>query len=377
VALAWNVFQHFYPYFDVARADWPAVLRQSLRAAATDPDERAFLDTLRRMVAALQDGHGMVMHKSDPWAAQLPVLWEWIEDQLVITHVAPEGVEGIVRGDVVLRIDGRPAGEVVAAREELTSGATAGYRRYAAVYTMALGPKDSEMRLEVRHPSGETAAVTLRRSIPFMGPASLPEPRPEKIAELRPGVFYVDLTRINDADFQGDLDRLASARGLVFDLRGHPTGLSPIVLAHLTDRPLDLGASSVPVITRPDREGMAFEPVKGQSAQPAAPRLRAKAAFLADARAVSYAESYLTPVEQHRLAEIVGSPTAGTTGNFAPFRIPGGYQIFWTALKVTRPDGSAFHGVGIKPTVPVPRTLQGVVEGRDEVLEKAVEVVGR
>src|SRR5579864_4158129 len=56
VVLAWNVFEHFYPYFDVVAADWPAELRRALRSAATDRDERAFLDTLRRLVAALHDG---------------------------------------------------------------------------------------------------------------------------------------------------------------------------------------------------------------------------------------------------------------------------------------------------------------------------------
>ena len=34
------------------------------------------------------------------------------------------------------------------------------------------------------------------------------------------------------------------------------------------------------------------------------------------------------------------------------------------------------HGVGIVPTVPVSRTVAGVAAGRDEILEKAVEIVG-
>ncbi len=47
VILGWNVLQHFYPYFDVVRTDWPGALREALAAAATDDDERAFLRTLR------------------------------------------------------------------------------------------------------------------------------------------------------------------------------------------------------------------------------------------------------------------------------------------------------------------------------------------
>ena len=30
VALAWNVFQHFYPYFDVVDTDWPRALATAL-----------------------------------------------------------------------------------------------------------------------------------------------------------------------------------------------------------------------------------------------------------------------------------------------------------------------------------------------------------
>ena len=46
VALAWNVFQHFYPYFDVVHADWPAELRRTLTRrgrveSAPNPRHRA------------------------------------------------------------------------------------------------------------------------------------------------------------------------------------------------------------------------------------------------------------------------------------------------------------------------------------------------
>jgi hypothetical protein len=48
VALAWNIYQHFYPYFDVVKTDWNAVLPDALTSAATDSDDRAFLSPSRR-----------------------------------------------------------------------------------------------------------------------------------------------------------------------------------------------------------------------------------------------------------------------------------------------------------------------------------------
>ena len=38
-------------------------------------------------------------------------------------------------------------------------------------------------------------------------------------------------------------------------------------------------------------------------------------------------------------------------------------------------DGSQHHLIGVRPTVSVKRTIQGVREGRDELLEKALEIV--
>jgi C-terminal processing protease CtpA/Prc len=55
--------------------------------------------------------------------------------------------------------------------------------------------------------------------------------------------------------------------------------------------------------------------------------------------------------------------------------LPGGYRIIWTGMKVLKHDGSQHHLIGIKPTVPVSRTIQGVMAGKDEFLEKAIAII--
>ena len=377
VALAWNVFQHFYPYFDVVRADWPAELRRALSSAATDKDAAAFLTTLRRLVAALEDGHGNAFHPSKAGSHQLPLAWDWVEDRLVITRVDPEKAPGVSRGDVVTAIDGKPAGEVVAAEEELISSATPQWKRFRSLRNLLAGAENEEVRLTLQSPSGETKTAAVRRSIAFQeNPEGFEESRPEKIAEVRPGIFYVDLDRVQEEDFKAAVDRLAAAKGIVFDMRGYPNGSALLAFSHLIDEPLYTARWQIPEVTRPDREGMTFSfsnwPVK-----PAPPRFQAKVAFVTDGRAISYAETCMGMIEAHKVAPIVGAPTAGTNGNINPFTLPGGYRLVWTGMKVTKQDGSQHHGVGILPTVPVSRTLKGVAEGRDEFLERAIEVVSQ
>jgi C-terminal processing protease CtpA/Prc len=374
VALAWNVLQHFYPYFDVVKTDWPKALKDALTSAATDSNESDFANTLKRMVAQLHDGHGNIFYPGAARGFTVPVIFGWVEGRLVITEVAPAGTNGLLPGDIILRIDGQPTIAALAEREALISGATPQWRRYVALIALAYGAKDSELKLEVQGEDGQSRPVILRRAAQT---ESLHETRPPKISELKPGVFYVALDRIKDEDFQAALPQLEKASGIIFDLRGYPS-VSPTVISHLIDAPATSPRWMVPIITRPDRLDIVDYDTRGRwDVKPSAPRLKAKLAFLTDGRAISYAESYMGIIEAYKLAEIVGEPTAGTNGNVNPFTLPGNYTIVWTGMKVLKHDGSQHHGIGILPTVPVSRTIKGVREKRDEQLERAIEVVSR
>ncbi|MBW7906327.1 MAG: peptidase S41 [Phycisphaerae bacterium] len=376
VILAWNVFQHFYPYFDVAGVSWEDELRKALSAAAQDADERAFLDTLRTMVAALRDGHGNVIHRCDTRHAQLPLAWDWIEDQLVITAVAKasddEPAPELEPGDVVLAIDGRPAGEALADCQRRVSAATPHFARYRALLDLRRG-EPGKATLRIRRADGEPRDVRVAREFRSQ---PVEDPRPEPVAEVRPGVWYVDVGRVTDADFRSAVPNLEKAKGIVFDFRGYPTQLGAQTLfGHLSAEPLTSQRWTIPVVTRPDMREHLFRQMPGWRLAPRQPLLSARRAFIIDARAISYAESCLGIVEHYGLGQLVGGPTAGTNGNINPFTLPGGYQVVWTGMRVLKHDGSPHHGCGIQPTQAVSRTISGVRAGRDELLEAAIRAV--
>ena len=197
------------------------------------------------------------------------------------------------------------------------------------------------------------------------------ESRPTQVATIKPGVIYIDLGRITQKEFDQAVPKMAEARGIVFDLRGYPAGVTPQTIGHLIDKPVRCARWLIPVTCSPDRKDVAFA-FSNWPVQPEAPRFKGKVAFLTDGRAISYAETYLAIIEHYKLADIVGGPTAGTNGNVNPFTLPGGFQVTWTGMKVLKHDGSRHHGVGIQPTVPASRTIRGITAGRDEVLVRAV-----
>ena len=82
VVIAWNVFQHFYPYFDVAKTNWNSILPGALLESASVEDGTEFHTTLLKMVAELKDGHGYVMFSGMKPQGHAPVMAAWIENKV-------------------------------------------------------------------------------------------------------------------------------------------------------------------------------------------------------------------------------------------------------------------------------------------------------
>jgi C-terminal processing protease CtpA/Prc len=372
VMLAWGVMQHFYPYHDLVHTDWPATLRTMLARAAKDSNEVQFQETLERMIAALHDGHGRVSSAFVEGAVP-DVRMDWVEGKIVVVALGDSAAAaGLQRGDVVLAVDGHPANELLASMSERVSGATPQWVHYVALSRILAGPPRTAVTLRVSGANGTPRELRVSRTTYQTATPKLPA----KITEVSPGTFYVDLGRITNEDFNSVLPKLVSAKGIVFDMRGYPSQVNTAaIFAHLTDSTIHSALFESPLVTLPDRVDMSF--ISGDwTIEPVAPRIKARVAFLSGGGSISYAESTLGVVEEYKLGDIVGEPSAGTNGNVNPFTLPGGYTMGWTGMRVTKRNGSPHHGVGILPTVPVSPTVSGIRAGRDDVLERAVQLVG-
>jgi len=373
VATTWTILQHFYPYFDVVDADWDAALTQTLRRALTDRDTEEHLRTLQSMMAHLDDGHGSVFHPSLRETAPLPLRVDRIEDEIVITAVEDSLLGDdpcIQRGDVVTTLDGEDAETRVAEAKRFISGSPQ-WVEYRALGGFGRGERGTDVSLTIQR-EGQEQTCTLTRS----GKRRPSESKPAPIDTLQDGVYYVDLDRAPIREIDTHMEMLAAAKGVVFDLRGYPEGGNQRVLQHLSTDTLRSARWQVPQIIYPDREDLVGYDTSGRwTLPPLEPQFTGKVVFLTNARAISYAESIMGIVEHYDLAEIVGQPTAGANGNVNPFTLPGDYRIAWTGMRVLKHDRSQHHLIGIRPTVPVTRTMEAVRDGRDRYLETALELI--
>jgi hypothetical protein len=369
VVVAWNVLRHFYPYWEEAGVDWDARLHPQLELAAAAEGRSGHRDALRLLAAAARDGHGGVIdNAAGERRAMLPIQLALVEGRVVVTASAVPGDAPI--GSTVTAIGDRSSSELLGEEMRLTSGSR-GWRESRALRELVSCAQGSTVTIHLEPADGRARQAAL----PCTTSQFVPEPRPDAIAQLAPGIWYVDLTRATRVQIAPMLPALAEGTGIVFDLRGYPTDAGAFILSHLIEAPEADRWMHVPHIAGPFGQVERWQSV-GWNLEPATPHLAARRVFLTDGRAISYAESVMGYVGDRKLATIIGDVTAGANGNVAAAQLPGGFTMTFTGMRVTRHDGrTPFHLAGVTPDISLRPTLAGLRAGRDELLERALEVL--
>lgn len=69
---------------------------------------------------------------------------------------------------------------------------------------------------------------------------------------------------------------------------------------------------------------------------------------------------------------VLGSNSIGADGNITVLPLPHGNQLRFSALGIYTPEMGQTQRVGLTPDIEVYPTIEGIKEGRDELMEAAV-----
>jgi len=382
VVEVWSIFQHFHPYLDQAGVKWDETVAPALRRTLRDESGADYRATLMELIAQTGDGHGYV-YGPPVERGGIPIRVACLEGKVVVTGVAENAP--FRKGDIVEQLDGAPAVEALREREHYTSGSPH-LRQFRALNQFGEGPLGSVARVQVMR-DGQAETIDFPRTTEhrgyffnWIGEFAFPA-----FAEVRPGIFYINLYALDAAGLEAKLPQLAEARGVIFDWRSGGRGsmiakdakmIQPHadIIPHLIDQSVQASPMLVPEFSLPDRAGWSYR-TSTWAVQPKAPRFKGRVVFINEPSVVSYGETCMAILADCHLATLVGAPTAGCNGNANFIPLPGGFRVMWTGMDVRKHDGSRFYGTGFVPDYPVTRTLRAVQEGRDEYLEKAIEVI--
>jgi hypothetical protein len=377
VIITWNVFQHFFPYWDGASKNPQQLLHNALVKAYTDKDYADLFYTLKLICAALNDGH---MFYDSPYdIVSAPVVITKAEGRVLVKFVLDNSLQSTIsQGDIIDSIENTEAVQYLNSREQYMPGSPQCKER-DALTNLQNGPKGSSLNLVVEH-NGIKSKVSILRSAQLdafrIGSFSL---HPLADGEIKDGLFYYNLS---DDSISAKMDRqmpqLLKAKAIILDMRGYPQANTDMnsIIEHLLTKPDTTKWMHTPEIIYPDHKITAYHSV-GFDLHPILPHISAKIYLLIDASTQSAAESYSGFFKDDKLAILIGQPTAGANGNIPIFKLPGANDMYFSGMLVTNHDGSKNHVTGIVPDIFVEPTIKGIKEGRDEVLERAIMEAGK
>ena len=369
VVITWNVLQHFFPYFDVIDTDWKKVLGETLKNTLSNTQQKDFWLTLSRMIAQIDDGHGVVYGEQMYY---LPIRTEYIENQIVVTASNTHKLE---KGDIIKIMDEKAVMDILHETEMIISGSPQ-LRRHRALNILGSKLDPDETHLVIERDGMEQNVAVLNTSgnkSMFFNQIDDRQYLHETIIEIEPGIFYINMTNSTQQDFEQKIGVLANAKVVIYDCRGG-TRLNFFHIApYLIEKPVTSTWWNIPQTVYPDRKEVEFSN-SNWSIQPKQPLFNSKSIIINVPSVVSAGETMMSIIYHYNLATTIGEPTAGCNGNVNYINLPCGYRVMWTGMKVLKHDGSQLYLNGFQPDFPVNKTIRAIKEGRDEFLEKALEI---
>jgi len=372
----WNVIEYFFPYKNLIDRKWDDTLREFIPRMQSARNAMEYTLAVAEMVTRIQDSHGKVVSPMlDQYFGMFrpPMMVSLIEGETVVTSVAEKGrsTSGLEVGDVVLSVDGEAIAERRVRLGRYLSVSTPLRLNYLVDSQLLFGPADRPAALRIRKANGEIRETAVARTIERSGARI--KLRTGPIYTVLPSGFgYVDLDRLTGADVESAFTTVEKTPGLILDMRGYPVGGAFQFAARLAQKPAVAARFNIPEFdgsTGMFSSHYEEQPVFGASGD----KYSGPVVVLINESAQSSAEHACLHIEAATKTTFIGTPTSGANGNVTYMVLPGGIIVRFTGMEVRHGDGRQLQRVGIQPDIDSHPTIQGVRQGRDELLERAIQ----
>ena len=377
--VAYGTLDWFYTYFDLVGRDLDDALMRGLEEVGSlaHGDRTGMNRIMGRFMHDLYDGHGFY---SDYASTDWPDGWMAVQIQQIegLPVVRYSLAPGIDPGDTIIAVDDTPIEDWYEEAMSRYSAASDGYRFVLA--TDELTEVRGTPQWTLRDPSGAERTVTAEASdwsdvedTPWGGTT-----RPTGWLEDMgaPNVYFVNMAgniTPNEAQAEADLAEAESTAGVILDMRDYPN-LDIYEFARIFNQE----HFSAPLFGHPTWTGASdFEiAIEAWTFNRGTHVVDEPVILLVSNKSVSAAECFAQMVMGLENVTVIGQQSASTNGTITNAWLPGQLQITFTGMRLTNPDGSEFHGIGVVPDIEVTADPADFAAGIDPELQEALDALG-
>lgn len=373
----WNVIEYYAPNRSLTLHPWDEVLSTYIRLVGAETDPVRFSRLYFRLIRELNDGHAYAPIEMLFGQRMLPVWPLQAEGRLFVGYSGDSLLE---RGDEVVAIDGEPISERLELLREYASRSNEASLRQALRYYGLCTRRDTAEVVRRRAGAYDTlrvATVPYGSVSPLYDPVQLEQPPFRLLAD---SVGYIYAGTFSREHLAQVVQTLPRTRALIIDLRTYPLKVDGALIALIGQ---SLRTESVVVrqalyqtLALPGlfyrQEQWLFEDF-GEVAARCTEPYKGRVILLVDEMTQSNPEFQAMAFQSCPQTQTIGSPTSGANGSIVWIPLPGQMTSF-SGVGALYPDGTQTQTVGVRLDIEVLPTAEGLQAGRDEVLERALEL---
>ena len=367
----WNMVEYFFPAKYQMDKDWDEVLSVMISKYKNPKSKESFYQAMVELVVSLDDSHALVYPNSEFCnfgCLNAPVELKIIDTSAVITKIYDQKlakVNDLKIGDVLIEVEGIRIKELFEANEKYIHGSNNSRKKINAGYYLLNGMTDSLNIKLIRN--GKVYTHKIKR-YPFDEFNFEANKHTKKYRLIDDNIGYINVGAVDVKEVPKIMSALSNTKAIIFDVR-KTRGSTPYYFAnYITSQKKDFYVAITPDLDYPGKFVWTDNYQSGNNKL----KYKGEVILLVDEYCQSQLEFTAMCLQTGDNVTTIGRQTSGANGNIVKIDMIGDIRTQMTAVGIFYPNGKEAQRNGVEIDIKVEPDLNAFIQGKDEILERAI-----
>lgn len=377
----WSIINYFSPYRNLTEYDWNQVLKKFIPQFLAAEDVKEYTLTTLRLIATIKDTHANISNynptlESFKGKYRVPFRADFVENHLIVSGFRSDTLsiqDKVKIGDIIVSINGVSIAKLIKKYLPITPASNYETQLRDLPWNYLMRSNDEELQFVLQR-NGRVIKLNVQM---LKGKSNYVDPEykdKEAYHLIGDKIGYVNAGRYQNLELPEMRKMFAKTKGIIVDLREYPSDFMPYTFVNYIKSSKSLFAKFSTVdYLNPGTFDITDSAYNGSGK--IGDSYNGKVIVIVNSDTQSQGEFTTMALQSSPNVRVIGSQTAGADGDVAAIVLPGGILTMISGRGTYYPDNSPTQRVGVKIDEFVRPTIKGVINKKDELLEKAINIL--